>query len=233
MTEVPAVPDTSAAAGTARPMPLLGDVPLSAVQLLHHSLDAGFHDVAVLGLPGHAQQRSGRPSHRVSITGILAGASALDDLGTLQGLASAGEETTFAADIVTALDLQQVVVTHFEAVEQAGRPGVIDYRMEVAESPPLPPPAQLSGFGGLDDFGLGDLGFDSDLLGELGDLAGEVAGAVQAAMDAVDALGALAGLASFDFDGILDPVNDVSAAISDIGSSLGRGMGQLGELFGS
>lgn len=229
MTELP----SSAATPSARPIPLLGDVALSSVQQLHHAVDAGFHDVAVLGLAGHAQQRSGRPSHRVSITGILAGATALEDLGALQSLAAGGMETTFAADIVTALDLQQVVVSRFEAVEQAGRPGVIDYRVEVVESPPLPPPAQLSGFGGLDDFGLGDLGFDTDLLGELGDLAGEVAGAVQDAMDAVSALDALAGLASFDFDGILDPVNDVTAAITDIAGNLDRGVTALGEMFGS
>jgi hypothetical protein len=218
---------------SARPLPQLGDTTLTAVQRLDQSTNAGFQDVAVLGLEGHAQQRSGRPSHRVGILGVLSGETALDELATLQGLASSGAETTFAADIVTALELQQVVVTSFSATEVAGRPGSISYSLELAESPPLPPPAQLSGFGGLDDFGLGDLGFDTDILGDLADLAGDIAGAVEGALDAIDALGALAGLADFDFGGVLAPVSNVETAISDIGSSLGTAVGTLGELFGT
>lgn len=217
----------------ARPMPLLGDIALTAVQRVDQALDAGFHDVPVLGLAGHAQQRSGRPSHRIGVVGVLSGATALDDLAALQALATAGDETTFAADIVSALDLQQVVVTQFTATEVAGKSGVIDFSLELAESPPLPPPAQLSAFGGLGDFGLGDLGFDTDILGDLTDLAGDIAGAVDGALDALDALGALAGLADFDFDGVLDPVNSVTSTISDIGGQLGSAASTLGELFGS
>lgn len=217
----------------ARPMPLLGDLTLTAVQRVSQSLDAGFHDVAVLGLAGHVQQRSGRPSHRVAINGVLSGETALADLGALQGLATSGAETTFAADIVTALDLQQVVITHLTATEIAGRPGVVDFALELAESPPLPPPAQLTGFGGLDDFGLGDLGFDTDILGDLGDLAGDIAGAVDGALAAIDALDALSGLASFDFDGLLDPVNQVRGTLTDVGQQLGSATRTLGELFGS
>lgn len=220
----------------ARPLPLLGDLALVAVQRLDHRLDAGFHDVAVLGLEGHAQQRSGRPSHRIGIVGVLTGATAIDDLAALQTMATAGTEVTFAADIVTALELQQVVVTRFAATERAGEPGLVDYDLELAESPPLPPPAQLSGFGGLDDFGLGDLGFDTDLLGDLADLAdlaGDIAGAVDGALDAIAALDALAGLADFDFGGILDPINSVSAGIADAGGQLASAATTLGELFGS
>lgn len=217
---------------SARPLPILGDVTLTAVQRVDQSLDAGFHDVAVLGLAGHAQQRSGRPSHRIGIVGVLTGGTALDDLAALQTMAASGTETSFAADIVTALDLQQVVITHFTATELAGQPGVIDLTIELAESPPLPPPAQLSGFGGLDDFGLGDLGFDTDILGDLADLAGDIAGAVDGALDALDALGALAGLADFDFDGLLDPVNGVTSAVGAIGDRLGTAMGDLAGLFG-
>ncbi len=219
--------------GGARPMPVLGDITLTAVQRVDQALDAGFFDVPVLGLAGHAQQRSGRPSHRIGVVGVLTGESALDDLAALQALATAGDETTFAADIITALDMQQVVVTHFSATELAGTSGVVSFSLELVESPPLPPPAQLSGFGGLDDFGLGDLGFDTDVLGDLADLAGDVAGAIDGALDALDALDALAGLANFDFDGLLDPVNSVTSTISDVGGQLGSAASALGELFGS
>src|SRR3954469_19209875 len=99
----------------ARPIPLLGDIALTAVQRVGQRIDGGFVDLPVLGLAGHAQQRSGRPSHRVEILGVLHGHGALDELAALQRLATSGEETTFAADIVTALDLQQVVVASFTA----------------------------------------------------------------------------------------------------------------------
>jgi hypothetical protein len=214
-------------------MPLLGDTTLVAVQHISQTIRAGFRDVPVLGLEGHAQQRSGRPSHRITVAGVLTGPTALDDLAALQALATSGEETTFAADIVTALDLQQVVVTRFEATERAGRPGVLDYRLEVVESPPLPPPAQLSAFGALDDFGLGDLGFDTDILGDLEGLAGDIAGAVDAALEAVAALDALAGLASFDFQGVLDPAARVSDSVTEVAEGLQTGVAALGELFGS
>ncbi|GEK17720.1 hypothetical protein CPE01_14530 [Cellulomonas persica] len=214
-------------------MPVIGDVTLTATQRVDHALDGGFVDVPVLGLQGHAQQRSGRPSHRMAIAAVLAGPTALDDLASLQTLAASGEPTTFSADIVTALELQQVVVTRLAAAEVAGRPGVVEIVVELAESPPLPPPAQLAGFGGLDDFGLGDLGFDTDLLGDLADLASDVAGAVEGALAAVDALSALAGLASFDFDGVLAPVQDVQRSLEESGNQLGTALDALGGVFGS
>jgi hypothetical protein len=217
----------------ARPLPLLGDIALTAVQRVDQHIDGGFSDVPVLGLAGHAQRRSGRPSHRVLIAGVLHGDRTLDDLAALQRIATSGAETTFAADIVTALDLQKVVVTSFVASEAAGRPDVVEFSLELVESPPLPPPAQVTGFGGLDEFGLGDLGFDTDVLGELTGLAEEVAGAVDGALAAVDALDALSGLASFDYAGVLEPVNAVSTTVGDVGRRLGEAAATLGELFGS
>ncbi len=183
-------------------------------------------DIVEVGLPYSDPVMDGPVIQKAAET-------ALDDLAALQKLAVSGTETTFASDIVTALDLQRVVITNFSANETAGNPKIINFMLELVESPPLPPPAQLSGFGGLDDFGLGDLGFDTDILDDLNDLAGDVAGAIDAALDAVDALDALAGLAKFDFDGLLDPVNEVSSSIVDIGGRLGDAMEDLGGLFSS
>lgn len=218
---------------SARPIPLLGDIALTAIQHIEQRLAGGFDDVPVLGLAGHVQQRSGRPSNEILIVGVLSSENALDELALLQQLALSGAETTFAADIVTALDLSQVVVTHFSAAESAGRHRTIDFTIELTESPPLPPPAELSGFGGLDDFGLGDLGFDTDVLGDISDLAGDVAGAIDGALEAIDALDALAGLADVDFDGLLDPVNDISSSLADVGSRLGDAASTLADLFDS
>ncbi|HLF78911.1 MAG TPA: hypothetical protein VJB57_15640 [Dehalococcoidia bacterium] len=215
-------------------VPLLGDISLQYVQQIEHTLEGGFVSTPIAGLPGDLQQRTGRPSHRIQISGVLFGAKAAEELGKLQDAAAAGKELTFASDITTALDLQRVVITHFRAIEVAGQPGRYRYGVALAESPPLPPPAQVEPFGGLGDFGIGDLGFDTDLLGELGDLAGEVAGAVTAAMDAIDTLSALASLG--DIGGLgnfMQPFEPVVRNVSDIASGFKNATRAVSELFGT
>jgi hypothetical protein len=218
-----------------RPIPLLGDTPLDYVQRIEHSLDAGFASSRIAGLAGELQQRSGRPSHRVRIAGLLIGEGARDALGTLQGAAQAGEELTFSADITSALDLQKVVIHSFQAHEAAGTPQRIEYELELVESPPLPPPAEVSGgFGGLDGLGLGDLGLDAGVLGDIADLAGDVASAVDQALGAVEALGALAALAAsggLDFAGILQPLDEAGSGVGEIATQFQQATRSLGGMF--
>lgn len=221
---------------TDRPIPLLGDVSLEYVQHIEHSLDAGFASTRIAGLQGELQQRTGRASHLIRITGLLVGSGARDALASLQQAAQTGEELTFAADISSALDLQKVVVRAFQARESAAEPQRIHYALELAESPPLPPPAELSGFGGLDDFGLGDLGIDPGVLSELDELAGEVAGAVDQALGAVEALGALASLVAsggLDFAGVLEPLSSATDNVQELGTSFQAATRALGGLFSS
>jgi hypothetical protein len=219
-----------------RPIPLLGEISLEYVQRIEHALDGGFAATRIAGLDGDLQQRSGRPSHQIRIAGLLIGDAARDALGTLQAAAQTGEELSFAADISSALDLEQVVIRSFRAREAAGRPGRIEYELELVESPPLPPPAEVSGFGGLDDFGLGDLGIDPGVLGDIADLGGEVAGAVDQALGAVEALGALASLAAsggLDFAGVLDPLGTITGGVQDIVGNFQKATRTLGGLFSS
>jgi hypothetical protein len=206
-----------------RPIPLLGSVSLSYVQRIEHSLDGVFSSARVAGLEGEVQQRSGRPSHRIAISGVLFGDGAADDLAALQKAAAAGDELSFAADITTALDLQKVVIHSLSAVEVAAEPSRFDYRLALVESPPLPPPAQVSTFGGLEEFGVGDLGFDTDVLGDLESLAGEVAGAVDGALDAIDQLKSLASLDGLSLGGFLEPMNQTVGSVGQIGTGFGEG----------
>lgn len=217
-----------------RPIPLLGDVSLAYVQWIEHDLDGGFTSTPVAALPGELQQRLARPSHRIRLAGVLFGDTAGDDLGKLQDAAAAGTELTFSADITTALDLQKVVITGFRAREEAGRPDRIEYEVEVAESPPLPPPAELQGFGGLDDFGLGDLGIDPSVLGDISALADEVGSAVDAAVGAVGQLASLAsGLGDLgSADGLLGPFGNALSSLGSIGGAVTSATGSLGHLLG-
>ena len=139
---------------------------------------------------------------------------------------------TFSADISSALDLQKVVITSLHALEAAGQQNRFSYELHLAESPPLPPPAEISGFGGLDDFGLGDLGFDTDILGDLQDLAGDIAGAVDAALDVIDALSALTNLDGLALGNFMEPITNTTNEISDIASQFKDAARGLGDLFG-
>jgi hypothetical protein len=213
-------------------MPIVGDITLAAVQRIDHHLDGGFVASSVPGLDGDPVQRSGRGSHSMRVQGILRGETAADDLAALQVAAAAGEEVPFAADITTALELQRVVVAELRTQQVAGFEQMFSYELHLVESPPLPPPAEVSGFGGLDDFGVGDLGFDTDIMDDLGALADEVSAAVDAVMEAADQLSALAALGSIDVGGPLAPLADSVAGVGGVASTIGDLASSIGGLLG-
>jgi hypothetical protein len=214
-----------------RPVPLLGSISLKSVQRIEHGLASGFSSTPIAGLAGELQQRTNRLSHRVRIEGTLFGDSAADDLKSLQQAAANGEELTFSADISKALDLQKVVITNFYAAQGSGHANFFRYDLDLTESPPLPPPAQVSGFGGLDDFGLGDLGFDTDILGDIADAAASVAGAVNDALSVVDTLSALTNLDGLDLGNFLKPMSDSADRVSSIGGNMQKAFGGLSKAF--
>lgn len=202
---------------------MIGDVELKAVHWIRQSTDQGFVAHRVPGLDGTLHQRLGRHSHRVALAGLLLPETSADDLKTLQEKATAGEEVTFTADITSALTVERMVIESFVAEQVAGRPGQYAYAISLVESPPLPPPAEVSAFGGLEaGFGdLGELGFDADLDSLLEDLsaqAGELTGALDAALGAVDQLTGLASLAGLaGLDNPLTPLTDKVGELAEVG----------------
>jgi hypothetical protein len=210
--------------------PMIDDLELKAVQHIRQETEQGFGLQRIAGLDGTLHQKLGRRSHRVYLSGLLLPATATDELATLQEKASSGAEVTFSADITTALSVDKMVIESFSAEQQVGPLGQISYSIVLGESPPLPPPAEVSSFGGLGDFGdlggladlgLGDLGFDpgalGDVLGDIADQAGAVMDAVDAALDAVQQLEALASLASLaDIGNPIKPVTDKVKELGDL-----------------
>jgi hypothetical protein len=206
--------------------PMIDDIELKAVQWLRQETDQGFVRQDIAGLDGTLHQRLGRRSHRVLLSGVLLPDTATDDLKSLQEKAAAGGEVTFTADITTALSIQKMVIESLVVEQQPGRPGQFAYAISLAENPQLPPPAEVSAFGGLDDFGLGDMGFDvgalGDVLGDIADQAGALTDAVDAAMDVVQQLGALASLADLaDIGNPMRPLTDKVNELSTLGDSVG------------
>jgi len=210
--------------------PTIDDFELKAVQSIRQETDQDFIRQKIAGLDGTLHQKLGRASHRVIIHGLLPPDSAVDDLKTLQDKASAGEEVAFTADITTALSIDKMVIESFRAEQVVGAACQTAYSIILAESPPLPPPAEVSSFGGLDGFGLGDLGFDAgalgDVLGDIAGAAGDIMSAASAAMDAVDKLKSLASLASLGSMGNpIKPLSDQAGNLQGIGDAM-KGLGK-------
>ena len=205
------------------PVPMIDDIELGAVQVLRQETVQGYHHQTIAGLDGTLQQSLGRRSHRVLAAGVFLPESATDDLAALQKKASAGDEVIFVADISAALEIQKMVIESFAAEQIAGPDRQIAYALMLAESPELPPPAEVSAFGGLDDFGLGDMGFDTDALADMAsqiaDQAGELMDAVDAVSGAIDQLSALASLG--DLGSVGNPAQPVSDALSGLAANAG------------
>ena len=213
--------------------PMLGDVALTAVQFLRQETDGDLVTLRIPGLDGTPHQRLGRRSHRVTVSGVLVGESAADDLGTLQKLARDGTGTTFTADIVTALEIQDVVVESLVVEQAVGRAEQYTYTAVIAESPPLPPPAEVTSFGGLDGFG--DLGFDGldDVLAGIEDQAGALTGALDQALEAVAAAGVLGGIG--DLSGVgnpLKPLTDSVGEVAGVGTAVSGVLDSLRGILG-
>jgi len=215
---------------------MIDDVELRAVQWIRQESDQGFAAHRIAGLDGVVHQRLGRRSHQVVVSGLLIADTAADDLTALQEKAAAGEEVTFTADITTALEVEKMVIGSLAAEQTVGAGGQYAYTIQLVESPPLPPPAELSPFGGLGEFGLGDLGFDAgmleDLASDLADQAGAITDALDSALDAVQAVTALGSLADLgDVSNPLRPVSDQLAELSQLGTSVVGVMDDLNGLL--
>lgn len=201
--------------------PMIDDFELKAVQHIRQETDQAFVRQRIAGLQGTLHQTLGRGSHRVLLSGFLLPATATDDLKTLQEKASSGAEVTFSADITTALSVDKMVIESFTAEQQVGPAGQIAYALVLAESPPLPPPAEVSSFGGLGELGLGDLGVEGfdvgalgDVLGDIADQAGAVMEAVDTALAAVEQLQALASLG--DLANIASPMKPITDKLGEL-----------------
>ena len=220
------------------PAPMIGDLELKAVQWIRQEANQDFVRQRVAGLEGTLHQKLGRRSHRVTLVGVLLPDTATDDLQKLQEMAAAGDEITFTADITTALEIDKMVIESLVAEQRVGPAGQIAYRLTLAESPPLPPPAELSSFGGLGDFGLGNLGFDpgglGDVLGDITDQAGSIMDSLDSALDAIDQISALASMADLgDVGSLLRPVADRVGELGQVAPAVQGLQGLLGGLIGS
>jgi hypothetical protein len=212
-----------------RAIPMIDDIELDYVTKIVQRTSHRTVSAPVAGLAGDVQQLMGRASYEIEIAGILVGDDAASKLATLQNSVAEGIERTFTADITTTLELDKVIITAAEFTQLAGRPNHYEYHIVLRESPPLPPPAQLSSFGGLDGF---DLGFDTDVLGDISDMASDLQGAIDAVSDVVGQLEALSSLADLGLSNPLTPLSDAAGSIGTAAEGVGGVASALADLLG-
>lgn len=214
---------------------MIDDIQLQAIQYVRQETHQDYCRQRIVGLPGTLHQKLGRRSHRVMLSGYLLPNTAPDDLKKLQEKAGGGDEVTFTADITTALNVDKMVIESFWAEQAVGPAGQITFSLILAESPPLPPPAELNPFGGLGEFGLGDLGFDPGALGnvlqEIQDQAGAITAVMDKALDAVDQLSKFANLGDLvNIANPLKPITDKVGELADLGTAV-KGLGDAVKFF--
>jgi hypothetical protein len=187
--------------------PMLGDWEIPHIAAIRSAERRAFAELPVPGRAGSVFQDLNAGPVRLAIEGSLYGDEARDDfLEEVRGKFRAGEPVTFVADIVTATEVQYVIVEELRFEESGVRPDQIDYSMVLRESPPPPPPPDPLG------------GLDAGLL----DQAGSFLDSVTGALDALDMLGSIPDLGNptEPLMGLLDDFGSVTEGLPGIMDSL-------------
>jgi hypothetical protein len=191
--------------------PVLGDWEIPRIESIRTLERRSFVELPVPGKVASLYQDLNTEPTRIAVAGSLYGDEDRDAfLEEVRGKFRAGEPVTFVADIVTATEVQYVIVEALAFRESGRRADEIEYSIVLRESPPPPPPDDP--LAGLD-------------AGLLDDAAGFV-DSVTGALDAIDAMSAP------DFS---DPTPPLAGVLDGVGAAL-EGLssvtGPLADLFG-
>ena len=123
--------------------PMLDDIELQHVQHIDVDGDQVLLRHSVPGLEGDFLQRLNRRASVIRLSGVLAGATAKDDLKILRDKYRAGDPLSFVADITTATRVGEVLIQELGVRELAGKPERFEYAFLLREyqtPPPTPTP---------------------------------------------------------------------------------------------
>lgn len=152
--------------------PVLGDWEIPRIATMESLQQRAFVELPVPGRQGSLFQDMNGSPMRLVISGSLYGDEARDAfLEEVRSRYEAGEPLTFVADVLTATEVQYVIVEALIFQEDAAEPDQTQFYLRLCESPPPPPPLNL--LAGL-DAGLldGAAGFLDSLSGVLDALEG-------------------------------------------------------------
>lgn len=192
--------------------PVLGDWEIPRIEAIDAFEQRRFVELEVPGRAGSLYQDLNLRPAWIGLRGSLFGDETRNDfLEALREKFRAGEPVTFVADILTATEVQYVVIETLVVAQSGSHPDQMDYRIVLRESPPPPPPPDPLG------------GIDTGLLGDAASLLDSVTGA----LDALEMLGAIPDIS--------DPTPPLRETLSGVGSALAglAGVtGSLSNLFG-
>jgi hypothetical protein len=192
--------------------PVLGDWEVPNIQSIQSSEQRNFVELDIPGRVGSIFQDMNTDPTDIAICGSLYGDEARSEfLQELRGKFHEGEPVTFVGDIVTATEVQYVIIETLQFEENGLNPDQLEYYIRIKESPPPPPPP--------DPFGA----IDTDLLDQAGGFLDSVTGA----LDMLDALGNVPDFAN--------PVPPLSSSLDEAGSAVSGvsdAVGSLNALFG-
>ena len=126
--------------------PMIGEYEVPGIQRIGALERRQLATFEVPGLAGSFHQDLGRVATRIVIEGTLAGDEARDAfLESVREKLAAGEPVDFVADIATATEIEQVLISDLDVEEIAGAADAFRYRIMLAQYvPPPPPPADAS-----------------------------------------------------------------------------------------
>lgn len=192
---------------------MLGSWEIPRIESIRTLERRAFAELEVPGRAGSLFQDLNTTPTRIAISGSLYGDEARDEfLEELRGKFRDGVPVTFVADIVTATQVQYVIVETLRFQESGTKPDQMDYFFVLSESPPPPPPPNP----------LGEL--DTGLLEQAGGFLDTVTGA----LDVIDTLGSVPNLG--------DPTPPLTSALDGVTSAtsgLDDALVPLRDIFGS
>ena len=187
--------------------PVLGDWEIPRIESIKTLEQRSFVELEVPGRVGSLfQDLNTHPTH-IAIRASLFGDEARSEfVKHVREKYQAGEPLTFVADIVTATEIQYVIIQALHFQERGTKPNQIDCYMLLKESPPPPPPPNLLG------------GIDTGLLDDANGFLDSVTGA----LDVIDGLGSIPNISdpTPPLRGTLNGVNNVLKSINGVTSSL-------------
>lgn len=198
-----------------RVKPVLGDWEIPNISYIGSVERRDFAEMPVPGRAGSVFQDLSSVPTRVVIAGSLLGDDRRDEvLEAVRTKFRAGEPVTFVADIVTATEVQYVVIEELRFEESADAADQTSYRIVVRESPPPPPPPNPLG----------------DIDGGLLDQAGSFLDSVSGALAAIDGLGSIPNFGNPvpPLAGSLDELGGAASGVTSAVQAL-RGLFGIGE----
>lgn len=122
--------------------PMIGAYEVPGIQRIGTVERRHLAQLAVPGMAGIYHQDLGAAAARIVIEGTLAGDAARDAfLAALRAPLAAGEPVDFVADIVTATEIEQVLIADLDVEEVAASADGFRYAMTLLQYTEPPPPA--------------------------------------------------------------------------------------------